>query len=87
MESELSIFKLMAYAHSLCNLLQQKSGHLDGNGVDKRKILKKERNETNYSSNQYITGCICFKEAYTNAYTSRLEAASPAANVLACKNL
>lgn len=36
---------------------------------------------------QVFTGCICFRGVYTNAYRNRLEAASPAAIILACKNL
>ena len=34
-----------------------------------------------------FTGCICFNGVYTNAYRIRLEAASPAAKPLACRNL
>ena len=34
-----------------------------------------------------LTGCICFSGVYTNAYRTRLEAASPAAKPLACTNL
>jgi hypothetical protein len=34
-----------------------------------------------------LTGCICFNGVYTNAYRTRLEAASPAAKPLACTNL